>query len=288
MTARRSGRAAGRSVTVVTDSTAYLPAGAAEEHGITVVPLHVRLGEDEFSEGVDLTSTDFVDWIRGAGRRVMTSQPSSAAIAAAYDAAAGSAVVSVHLSSVLSGTCGSARLAAEQSAKTVRVVDSRNVAMGLGFAVIAAAEAATRGAGAAEVAEIAERAAMRSRTMFYVDSLEYLHRGGRIGTAQSLLGVALLMKPLLHIVDGEITVLERIRTSSKAIARLEDVAALTAASAPVDIAVQHLGAPDRAEAVAERLRARIPAARSVQVSELGPVVGAHVGPGTVGVVVHQL
>lgn len=275
-----------QAVTVVTDSTAYLPAGLVADLGIVVVPLHVRLGEREFDEGVDLTTADFVDWIKRPGRRALTSQPSSAAFASAYAAAAES-VVSVHLSSMLSGTCGAARLAAESAGKPVRVVDSRTVAMGLGFAVIAAAEAAGTGASAAVVAEAAERAAARSRTMFYVDTLEYLRRGGRIGTARSLLGGVLSVKPLLHIVDGEIAVLERIRTASKALARLEDVAALTAGHADIDLAVQHLGSPERAAEVADRLRERIPGVRSLHLSELGPVVGTHVGAGTVGVVVHQ-
>lgn len=273
-------------VTVVTDSTAYLPAEVVAEYGIVVIPLHVRLDDHQFQESVDLTSAEFVDWIKRPGRRALTSQPSPAAFAAAYDAA-GDSVVSVHLSGLLSGTCGAARLVAEQCGKPVRVVDSRSVAMGLGFAVIAAAQAAVAGGGVADVAAAAEHAAARCRTTFYVDSLEYLRRGGRIGAAQSLLGGVLAVKPLLHILDGEIAALERIRTASKALARLEDVAALTAGHAPVDLAVQHLGAADRAAEVTERLRVRIPALRSVHLSELGPVVGAHVGPGTVGVVIHQ-
>lgn len=275
-----------QTVTVVTDSTAYLPAGLAKRFGIEVVPLHVRLDDREFEEGVNLSAAEFVDWIRLPGHRPLTSQPSPAQFAAAY-LAGGEAVVSVHMSSVLSGTCGGARLAAEHAGKPVRVVDSRNVAMGLGFAVIAAAQAAATGAGVAEVEAAANRAAARSRTMFYVDSLEQLRRGGRIGKARALLGGVLAVKPLLHIVDGEIAVLERIRTAAKALARLEDVAALTAGHADVDVAVQHLGAADRAAAVAQRLSERIPGLHSVELSELGPVVGAHVGAGTVGVVVHH-
>ncbi|MDQ1710111.1 MAG: fatty acid kinase fatty acid binding subunit, partial [Frankiaceae bacterium] len=162
-----------QTVTVVTDSTAYLPAGIAEALGVVLVPLHVRLGDRHFAEGVDLSVAEFVEWIRQPGHLAMTSQPTTAQIAAAYASAPG-AVVSVHLSSALSGTCSSAQLAAETAGKPVRVVDSRNVAMGLGFAVIAAAETARQGAGLAEVAEAAQRAAARSRTMFYVDSLEAL------------------------------------------------------------------------------------------------------------------
>ncbi len=274
-------------VTVVTDSTAYLPDSVVEELGIIVVPLRVQLGDDSYQEGVDLPVEKFVEWITPAGRRALTSQPSPAAFQSAYESAPGD-IVSVHLSTALSGTTGAARLAGEQLPdRKFRVVDSRNIAMGLGFAVIAAATAAAEGASLKEVAVTAERAASRTRTTFYVDSLEYLRRGGRIGAARSLVGGALSVKPLLHIVDGEIAVLERIRTASRAIARLEDVAALTAGHAAVDVAVQHLGALERAEQIAERLSERIPGAESIPVSSLGPVVGTHVGPGTVGVVVHK-
>jgi DegV family protein with EDD domain len=165
----------------------------------------------------------------------------------------------------------------------VRVVDVRTIAMGLGFSVIAAAEAATAGASTDEV----EMAATNkdTNTFFYVDTLEHLRRGGRIGAAAALFGTALAVKPLLHVVDGQIAPLEKVRTASKAVARLEQLAVLRAADGPVDIAVHHLAAQDKADALAERLRARVSGLQSLYVSEVGAVVGAHVGPGLLGVVV---
>lgn len=275
-------------VAVVTDSTAYLPEGVAEKYGVAVVPLQVRLGDTSHLEGVDLTSDELVSWLKVPGHRALTSQPTPAAFVAAFAAVDADEIVSVHLSGRLSGTAGAARLAAEQvPSKQVRIVDSRNIAMGLGFAVIAAAEAATGDANAAEVAAAAEHAAQRTRTVFYVDTLEHLRRGGRVGKAAAWFGSALSVKPLLHVDDGEIAPLEKVRTSAKAIARLEEVAALTAGRATVDVAVHHLAAADRAAEVVEHLRSRIPGVQSLYESELGAVVGAHVGPGCLGVVVHQ-
>jgi DegV family protein with EDD domain len=272
-------------VAVVTDSTAYLPEGLAAERGITVVPLQVTMGERTAYEGVDLTPAEFAAWITGAGRRATTSQPSPAAFAEAYDACGASEIVAVHLSGGLSGTAGAAAAAA--GGRTVRVVDSRQTGMGLGFAVLAAASAASSGASLADVAAAAETAARNTRTLFYVDTLEYLRRGGRIGAAAALVGTALAVKPLLHIADGAIAPLEKVRTASKAIARLEEIAVAEAGSVPVSIAVHHLASADRAAALAERLRARLPALRDLYVTEVGAVVGAHTGPGMLAVVVHR-
>jgi len=172
-------------------------------------------------------------------------------------------------------------LAAASAPIEVRVVDSHSAAMGLGFAVIAAAEAATADGGLEEVEQAAVEVSGRTSTLFYVDTLEYLRRGGRIGTAAALLGSALLVKPILDMAGGTITPLEKVRTTSKALARLVELAADRAGSGPVDLAVHHLAAPARAEHVAGELRARIPGLQSLHVSE----IGAHVGPGLIGVVV---
>jgi DegV family protein with EDD domain len=274
------------SVAVVTDSTAYLPEGLAAAAGITVVPLQVTMGERTAYEGVDLTPGEFAAWISGAGhRRATTSQPSPAAFEAAYDACGASSVVAVHLSGALSGTASAAKAAA--GSRDVRVVDSRQTGMGLGFAALAAADVARGGGSVDEVAAAAERAAAATRTLFYVDTLEYLRRGGRIGAAAALVGTALAVKPLLHIANGAIAPLEKVRTASKAIARLEELAAETAGSSRVSLAVHHLASAERAEALADRLRSRLPSADPVYVSEVGAVVGAHTGPGMLAVVVRS-
>jgi DegV family protein with EDD domain len=169
----------------------------------------------------------------------------------------------------------------------VHVIDSRSTAMGLGFSVLAAAEAAAADAAVDDVVSAAQAAIDRTHVLFYVDSLDALRRGGRIGQVAALVGGALLVKPLLQVTGGRIGLLEKVRTTSKALARLEDLVADAAGEGAVDLAVHHLAAPDRAGAVAERLRARLPGVQTLHVSEVGAAVGAHVGVGLLGVVIHR-
>jgi DegV family protein with EDD domain len=278
---------AGR-VAVVTDSTAYLPAGVADGLSIRVVPLQVVLGGRSGAEGLEVTPAQVAAAL-AAWVPVSTSRPTPAEFAGVYRAAldgGASAVVSLHLSRELSGTWDSARLAAaEVGTDLIRVVDSRSAAMGLGFAVLAAAEAAARGDTQEQVYAAAVATAERTTTLFYVDTLEHLRRGGRIGAAQALLGTALSVKPILHVQDGRIIPLEKVRTVSKGIARLEALAVAAAGDGRADVAVHHLAAADRAGVLAERLRARLPMIGRFHTSEIGAVVGAHVGPGVLGVVV---
>jgi DegV family protein with EDD domain len=278
----------GGPVVVVTDSTAYLPAGLADELSVRVVPLQVVLGGRSGAEGSEVTP-DQVASALSAWVPVSTSRPTPAQFAAVYRealAAGASAVVSLHLSRELSGTWDSARLAAaEVGADSVRVVDSRSAAMGLGFAVLAAAEAAAAGGNAEDVYAAAVGTAERTTTLFYVDTLEHLRRGGRIGAAQALLGTALSVKPILHVHEGRIVPLEKVRTVSKGVARLEALAVEAAGDGKADVAVHHLAAAERAALLAERLRTRLPQVGRFYTSEVGAVVGAHVGPGVLGVVV---
>ena len=279
----------GGRVAVVTDSTAYLPDGLADRLGVTVVPLQVVLGGVSGSEGSEVSPADVAAAL-AAWVPVSTSRPNPADFVAAYRAAfdsGASAVVSLHISGELSGTWESARLAAEECGgdALVRVVDSRSTAMGLGFPVLAAAQAARDGASLEEAYQAAVRCAERTTTLFYVDTLEHLRRGGRIGAAQALLGTALSVKPILHVADGRIVPLEKVRTASKGVARLEALAVQAAADGPVDVAVHHLATPARAATLTERLRARLTGLRELYASEVGAVVGAHVGPGLLGVVV---
>jgi DegV family protein with EDD domain len=277
-------------VAVVTDSTAYLPPGIADKHEIGVVPLHVVLGLRSGAEGVEVSPADVASALTERRVDVSTSRPTPSEFAAAYRACDAPCVVSVHLSGELSGTVEAARLAAADMATEgieVRVVDAATIAMGLGFAVIAAAETASGGGDADAVVAAAETTAAGTTTLFYVDTLEHLRRGGRIGAAAALFGTALAVKPLLHVLDGRIAPLEKVRTASKALARLEDLAVGVAAEGPVDVAVHHLAAADKAAALAERLRARVGGLQSMHVSEVGAVVGAHVGPGLLGVVISR-
>jgi DegV family protein with EDD domain len=275
-------------VAVVTDSTAYLPAALVAEHGLTVVPLQVVVGGRSLAEGIEVTSREVAEALEQR-QPVTTSRPAPATFVSIYRelaAAGATAVVSVHLSGDLSGTVEAARAAAAQvrGDVEVRVVDSRHLAMALGYAAIAASRVAAGGAGAAEVAESAQRTAFASSAWFYVDTLEYLRRGGRIGAATAMVGSALSVKPLLHVVDGRLEPFDRVRTASRALARLEEVVVEEAGSGAVNAAVQHVAAADRAAELADRLRRRLPGVRELVVGEVGAVVGAHVGPGMLGVV----
>jgi len=278
------------SVAIVTDSTASLPDELVASHGIGVVPLHVVLGGHQFSEGVDISTAELAAALRRL-TPVSTSRPSPQAFLEAYEAAAArgaEAVVSVHISSDMSGTVGSAALAASQSPIPVEVVDSRSVGMAMGYAVLSAALAAQQGLDAKVVAAIASSRARAATVIFYVDTLEHLRRGGRIGAASALLGSALAIKPLLGLSDGSISPIEKVRTAGRALSRLEELAlqAVDAAGrSDVDIAVHHLDSQARAGDLVERLRARVPSWTPVTLFELGAVVGAHVGPGTIAVAV---
>jgi DegV family protein with EDD domain len=277
------------SVVVITDSTAYLPADMLEGYGIHVVPLYVVLAGRSGREGLDIGPDDVALALSSRGQSVSTSRPTPGDFVAAYRqalAAGAQQLVSVHLSSELSGTWDAARLAASQVGEhIVTVVDSRSAAMGNGFAVLAAARSAATGADAATVARSAREMAAATRTFFVVDTLEHLRRGGRIGAAAAVLGSALAVKPVLHVSDGRVVPLEKVRTTARALNRLVQRAVDTAGDGPVSVAVHHLAAPERADRLATELRHRLPALRELHVSELGAAIGAHVGPGAVGVVV---
>jgi DegV family protein with EDD domain len=275
-------------VRVVTDSTACLPAGVADAAGLAVVPLTVTLSGQDGREGIDVTPGDVARALAERRGSVTTSRPAPAEFALAYrgllDRGA-TGVVSVHLSARLSGTYSSAVLAAEEFDGRVVVVDSATAGMAVGFAALEAAEAvgdldACRAA-AAEAAE-------RTSVLFYVDTLEYLRRGGRIGAASALVGTALSVKPILHVAGGEVVLREKVRTSTRALARMADLAAEAAGDSDVDIAVQHLGALDRAKALHDELSVRLGArVRRSYLSEVGAVVAAHTGPGVIGAAIHR-
>ncbi|MEE1818127.1 MULTISPECIES: DegV family protein [unclassified Streptomyces] len=276
-----------RHVAIVTDSTAYLPRQTRERHAITTVPLTVVIGDRALEEGTEISAKALAEALQKR-RPVTTSRPSPEVFAEAYrEAAAAGArgVVSLHLSAEVSGTYDAAVLAAKDAPVPVRVVDTRMVGMALGFCALAAAQVAEADGSLDEAVAAAEKRASGTSAYFYVDTLDYLRRGGRIGAAQALLGSALAVKPLLELDGGRIELREKVRTASKAIARLEEIAVERVGSGSVDIAVHHLSAPERAAALADRLRERLPGVEQLQVSEVGAVIGAHTGPGLLAVVV---
>ena len=278
------------SVGVVTDSTAYLPAGVAEEHGIRVVPLHVVMGGRSGLEGVEVSPAEVASALRERRVKVSTSRPTPDQFVRAYRECGTPAVVSIHVSVELSGTLEAAQLAAREVAAdgiTVRLVDSGSVAMGLGFPVLSAASAAATGADVDAVDAVAVAAALATTTYVYVETMEHLRRGGRVTARSALVGTALAVKPLLLLRRGRIELQEKVRTASRALERLEELAIVAAGDGPVDVAVHHLDAPERAHALQVSLVARLPGLRSSYVSQVGAVVGAHLGPGLLGVVLHR-
>ncbi|HET7430627.1 MAG TPA: DegV family protein [Nocardioides sp.] len=283
----------GRTV-VVTDSTASLPAEVAQARGIVVVPLQVVIGATVYDEGPDGATPEMVAEALKEFRPVSTSRPSPAHLLETYREAAAdgaTAILSVHLSAEMSGTHESALLAARDAPVPVTVVDTRQVGVATGYAALTAADVLEAGASVAEAAEAARSRADAATALFYVDTLEYLRRGGRIGAAAALLGGALSVKPLLKIQDGRVANLERVRTTSRALSRLEDLVVEAAGDRPVDLCVSHLANPDRAADLAARLGERLAAnldRRAVWCGELGAVLGAHVGPGMVAACVAPL
>jgi DegV family protein with EDD domain len=274
-----------RSVALVTDSTSVDDALAARLD-LVVVPLQVIVDDESYDEGSEITPDEVATALR-TKRSVSTSRPAPEAFLRVYSAAAragAEAIVSVHLSGELSGTVESAQLAARDAPVPVHV-DSAQLGMATGFALQSAAQTLDAG-GSAEAAADAARA--RSATMtslFYVDTLEYLRRGGRVGATAAFVGSALAVKPLLQVRDGLIVPLEKVRTSSKALTRLEEIAVAAAGDAVCDVAVAHLASPDKANALAARLKERVPRVRELVVTQVGAVIGAHVGPGMLAVVV---
>jgi len=271
-------------VRVVTDSSCDLPAAVVKEHGIGVVPLSIRFGDEEFVDGRDLTPTAF--WTRSAASAVLpsTAAPSPGAFEQAFrDAAAagGGGVVCINLSSKLSATIQAAEAAAKAIGGEfpVRAVDSKSVSLGLGTIVIEAAKAGARGASVDEIVALAEDMARRTRVHATLDTLENLKKGGRIGAAKALLGSILSVKPVIEVVDGAVEPGPKVRTRAKAFQYLID--RINAESAVENLAVLHGDAPDL-EQFLEVLAPHFPRDQIV-VGQLGAVVGSHTGPRTIGV-----
>jgi DegV family protein with EDD domain len=277
-----------RPVTVVSDTTAYLPTEIVEQNGIRLVSLYVNW-EDGSERESDMASFDaFYERLRSAEKLPTTSQPSIGDFLEVYEPLIeqGRDVVSIHISGGISGTVDSARQArdrlSEQGAEgRVTVLDSKTACGGLGLVALAAAQAARAEGNPDEVVERANEARDLLKMWFAVDTLEYLRRGGRIGAASAWLGTALKIKPILTLED-EITPIERVRTSARALERLADYAEQRKADGADGWVVQHIQAPEEAEKLvkrAEEVMGRPP----LFVSEVGPVIGAHAGPGLLGV-----
>ena len=272
-------------VKIVTDSTSDMPTDLAESLGITIVPLNVHFGTDMFKDGVDITADEFYERLVTNDDLPRTSQPSPGEFIEVYDRLGEDAdgIVSVHISSKLSGTYNSAVQAkAEASAECpIEVVDSNQASMGIGMIAIAAARAASQGADVDEVAAVARRAIDHSQCFAIFDTLEYLQKGGRIGKARALVGSILKIKPMIIIRDGEVHELGKSRTMPKGIAKIEDI---VRGFAPLEsLSVLHSTTPKAASQIADDLQALLPADRVPFVTRFGPVIGTYTGPGALGI-----
>jgi DegV family protein with EDD domain len=275
-------------VAVVVDTTHYMPRDLVQANGMHEVSLYVNSGEEHERE-IDMPDFEaFYQRLRTIGQLPTTSQPSIGDFLAVYEplVEAGHDVVSVHISGGVSGTVESARqaaadLLARKPQRRVEVIDSRTACGALGLVALAGAAAARAGGDVDAVAARVRTAVEAMRIWFAVDTLEYLRRGGRIGTAQAWLGGALKIKPILTV-DHEITPIERVRTSSRAFERMVDYLRSRHDDGCDAWVVQHIQARDQADALVERGR-EIFGTEPVFVSEIGPVIGTHVGPGLLGV-----
>jgi DegV family protein with EDD domain len=277
-------------LSVVTDSTSYLPADVIERHGIHVVPLYVVFGGDRTVPETDITDYDaFFEELRSSKSLPTTSQPSVGDFTRVYEPllADGGEVVSVHISGGLSGTPESARQAADTLARDgrggerVQVVDSTTAAGGLGLMVLSAAHAAAAGWPAGETTEMLSRARKELKLWFAIDTLEFLRRGGRIGAASAWIGSTLKVKPILTV-ENEMTPVERVRTSSRAFERMVDYARQSHDSGADAWCAQHINDPEAHARLVEAGRGVFGTEPTVS-SEIGPVLAVHTGPGLLGV-----
>jgi DegV family protein with EDD domain len=273
-------------IAVVTDSTAYIPEAALDGLDIPVIPLWLIWGDERFRDRVDIEPLAFYRRLRDSKAFPTTSQPSAGEFEKFFRQVGGEAdaIVGVFISSKISGTVPNAQAAlARLPDLDIRVVDSLSTSIGLAFIVLATARAAAAGKSLDEVVAVAEDMRDRVHVLFAVDTLEYLHRGGRIGGAKRLLGTALNVKPLLHLENGGVEPLVQVRTKRKAIARMLDEAGERLAGKSMAAAgVIDVDSPEEGNAVAEQVKERF-SLSTVYRTTVSPVIGAHAGPGTVGI-----
>ncbi len=276
-------------VRIVTDSTSDIADDTARKLGITVVAQNVHFGTLSFEDNVTITPDEFYEMLSSASELPKTSQASPGRFKEVYDELGRNAdgIVSIHVSSKISGTCNSAQQGAlATSARCpVEVIDSGQASMGLGLAVLAAAEAAFRGAGQPEVVSTARSAVRRAQCLCLFETLEYLQKGGRIGKAQALLGSLLKIKPMIIVRDGEVHPLGMARTFPRALAKMKET---VRGFAPLEsLAVMHSTTPEVASEVAGDLKEMLPVGSEPHIARFGPALGVYAGPGAIGIALMQ-
>lgn len=272
-----------QTVKVITDSTADMSPDALRRLGVTMVPLMVLMGDQTYRDGLDITSSEFYQRLPQLNKLPSTSQPSPGNFMKAYEEATadGSSVISLHLSAKLSGTYQNAQVASQNFPPgRVRVFDTQQVSAGIAFFVNTAAEMARNGRTIDEIEAEMKSIRERVRIIATVDTLEYLQKGGRIGRVSSFVGSLLSVKPLIQVKDGEVHPLERVRTRAKALQRVAEI--VKEQGKLERVAIMHAADPDGAGELANLLSSVFPL-KDMYISDIGPVIGTHAGPRTVGV-----
>jgi DegV family protein with EDD domain len=274
-------------IALVTDSTAYIPSDLVEKHNLTVMPQVLIWGEETFQDGVDIQPDEFYARLKTAKTMPTTSQVTPITMKTTFEdlIEKGYEVLGIFLSAKLSGTIQSVVQAKEMmgnAGEKVSFVDSKSTAMAMGFQVLSVARAVEDGANLDDALALAEKATEHTGVYFAVDTLEFLHRGGRIGGATRFLGTALNVKPVLAVQDGRVEAVEQIRTKKKALERvLELVSEQTKGKTPIRLSTLHAAAEAEAQALLDKASKAMDATESI-LSTVSPVVGTHAGPGTVG------
>ena len=276
----------GNKVALITDSTAYIPRDWIDKYGIKVAPAVVIWDGEELRDWYDITAEEFFNRLANSNTLPTTSQPTPAYFKNLYEEliAEGKDILGVHISTKLSGTFSSAEQAkAMMPDANIENIDTLSASMGEGWPLLMAVKAAQDGKSLAECRAVAEEACNHTGILLTVNTLEFLHRGGRIGGAKRLLGSALNLKPILQVTDGAIEPAENVRTRKKSLARLaEMVIERIGDSRPIYMAAIHANAPEDAEAVLEMVSEKLPL-KARMVTSVAPTVGTHTGPGTVGI-----
>lgn len=275
-------------IALVTDSTCDLPREIVEQYGVHVVPLNVIFGDESFLDGVDLTPEQFFQQLQTSPHHPSTSQPAPGDFAVVYDHLRQEYdhIVSVHLSAGLSGTYQSAQMARDLFPDTdITVVDTRAASIGLGWVVLLCARAIAAGKPLAEILEICRASSEQQHILLTVESLEWLHRNGRIGKASALLGSLLNVRPILHVEDGVVAAYDKVRgKAEKVMSRMVDaMGEFVAADQPVYLGVVHAERPELAERLVQ-LVSEAYQVRETVVTTVGAVIGVNTGPGTLGFV----
>ncbi len=272
-------------IRVVTDSTCDIPPETAAQHRITVVPAYINIGDQSLLDGVELSRKQFYEQLPGYQTPPTTAAPATGAFASTYEKLAqegASEILSIHVATSLSGVLNSARLGAEAAADTIPVTlfDSMQLSMGLGLQAITAAKAAAEGKSMTEIVTMLEERRSRTHVFAQLDTLEYLRRSGRVNWAEFGIGTLLRIKPLVHVYNGEVQMRDKVRTSKKALAQMIQYA--TELGPLESIALLHTHAPDKLDPFRQQTQHLYSADSQPLAVEVTPAIGAHVGPGGLG------